>query len=263
MESFFRWTAWTMNTPKAYGVFHLTFTFVGFAVIILLAWLLRKLNDKQNRILLLCIGIFLALTELYKQLFYYYVIEDGRYPLRILPFQLCSVPMYMCIFCGCCKSEKINSWLYEFMFTFNMFGGILPFIEPSGINHPYITLTVHAYLWHMTLVFVGLYLYLSKRACTNWKGYFKGLTVFVVCVLVAQIINVILQGKDGAAMFYISPYVQSSLIILKDIYAKYGWVVNMIMYVLGLTIAGGAIYYFGYLFRVLQEKRQRKKKQTA
>ena len=170
MKDFFMATAWTMETPKPYGLFHLLFTFIGLAVVIVVAFLLRKLNDKQNRIFLLCIGLFLLITEVYKQLFYYYVIGNNSYQWWIFPFQLCSVPMYLCIICACCKSEKFNSWLYEFMFAFNFFGGIITFIEPSGINHPYVTLTLHAYIWHLLLIFIGFYLYFSKRACRNWKG---------------------------------------------------------------------------------------------
>ena len=103
---FFQWTAWPMETPKPYGTFHLLFTFIGIPLVIFIAFLLRKLNDKQNRILLFCVGIFLLLTEVYKQLFYYFVIHGGTYyPLWILPFQLCSVPMYLCIICAFCKNK--------------------------------------------------------------------------------------------------------------------------------------------------------------
>ncbi|MBP3619647.1 MAG: YwaF family protein [Clostridia bacterium] len=263
MEKFFKWTAWPMTQPQSYGVFHLTFTFVGLAVVILLAFLLRKLSNKQNRILLLCIGLFLLVMEIYKQLFYFYVYGGGQdWTWWIFPFQLCSVPMYLCIFCGFCKSERINSVLYDFMFAFNFIGGVITFTEPSGINHPYWTLTLHAYIWHMLLIFLGVYLFWSKRACVSWKGYLKSLSVLGVCVLIAQIINVSLQGIDGTTMFFISPYAPNNLPFFSGIYANYGWIVNMILFVLALVLAGGICYYLFYLFRILHEK-QKQKKQTS
>lgn len=258
MEKFFKWTAWEMQTPQAYGTFHLLFTFIGLAVAILVAFLLRKLNDKQNRIFLLCIGIFLILTEVYKQLFYYYVIGGGNYVWWVFPFQLCSVPMYLCVVCGLCKNERFNKYLYDFMFAFNFFGGIITFIEPSGINHPYITLTLHAYIWHMLLIFIGFYLYFSKRACTSWKGYFKGLGVLGVSVALAQIINLCLKGKGGANMFYISPYAGNALFFFGDFCNQHGWLANMCLYLFGLVLAGAIIYYLGYLIRYLTSRRKTK-----
>lgn len=258
MANFFKATAWVMETPKAYGAFHLIFTLVGLSVVVGAAYFLRKLNDKKNRILLLCVGVFLIITEIYKQMFYYYVIGNGSYQWWIFPFQMCSIPMYLCVFCACCKNERVNKWVYDFMFAFNTFGGLLAFIEPSGINHPYITLTLHAYIWHMTLVFLGIYLYLSKRACTDKKGYFKGLIFLGISVAIAQFINVVSKGIDGINMFFISPYNANNIIVFKDIYIKYGWVVNMFLYVLALILAGAIVYYLGYMFRYLAARRKKK-----
>ena len=53
LDSFFTATAWEMTPPVAYGPFHLTFTFVGFALCAFLAWKLRHISEKGNRIGLL------------------------------------------------------------------------------------------------------------------------------------------------------------------------------------------------------------------
>ena len=97
LETLIEATAWGMEKPKAYGPFHLIFTFVGLAVCVLLAYLLRHTGKRGNKAVLLSVGIFLAVTELYKQLFYYYYIGDHTYQWWIFPFQLCSVPMYLCL----------------------------------------------------------------------------------------------------------------------------------------------------------------------
>ncbi len=255
MKEFFEWTAWAMEKPTSYGAFHIIFTLILLGLAILGAYLLRNTNDKQNRIVLATVGIVLLIFELYKILFHIYEESYGWGFWGVFPFQLCSVPMYLCIFCALCKNKKINSWLYEFMFCVNMFGGIMAFLEPSGIHHPIITLTVHAYLWHMTLIFIGLYLYLSKRVCNDRRSYINGIIVYYIACVIAQSFNLIYGDKINC--FYISPYVQSPLAVFKDIYASCGWFVNMFLLMLGITIASAVIYYTGYFIRAKRSAKEK------
>lgn len=142
------------------------------------------------------------------------------------------------------------------MFAVNMFGGMMAFIEPSGIQHTYITLTVHAYIWHMALIFVGLYLYFSRRACIQPRAYGKAVAVYLLSCVIAQGFNLIFGDKINC--FYISPYKQSPLAVFKDIYASCGWIVNMLLLILALVLASAAVYYIGYALRVKAAKRKEK-----
>ena len=97
IDSFFESIAWPMERPPSYGTFHILFTLIGFAVCSLGAWKLRKVSDKfAGRILFSC-GLFLTVSEVFKQLFYYYAMMDNCYSWGDFPFQLCSIPMYMCL----------------------------------------------------------------------------------------------------------------------------------------------------------------------
>ena len=250
MRTFLEWTAWEMEKPAAYGWFHILMTAGLLALTVFAAYLLRNTNEKQNRIVLGVVGGFLLVTEVYKIAFHMTVNPYDWYFWGAFPFQLCSVPMYLCVFCALCRNEKVNSWLYEGMFAVNMVGGIMAFIEPSGIQHGYVTLTIHAYVWHMLLVFVGLYLYMSKRVCTDKGSYRKAAGVYLAACGVAQGCNLIFGDKINC--FYISPYVQSPLAVFKDIYAACGWVVNMVLLMLAVLLASAAIYYVGYALRVLK-----------
>ena len=58
-------TAWKMIPPKAYGGFHLIFTLVGVLLSVLLAYRFRHLGERGNRRLLVSVGVFLMLTEVY------------------------------------------------------------------------------------------------------------------------------------------------------------------------------------------------------
>lgn len=248
MKAFLHWTAWAMEKPASYGVFHLLATAILLTAAIAAAWMLRNADERRNRIILGAVGVFLLLTEVYKIAFHMVVDPYGWGFWGTYPFQLCSVPMYLSIFCAFCRSQKRNAWLYEFMFAVNMFGGIMAFIEPSGIHHPYWTLTVHAYVWHMLLIFIGLYLYFSKRACLDKHSYRKAAVTYLASCAVAQTMNMIFAGKINC--FYISPYVQSPLAVFKDIYAACGWIVNMVLLMLAMLLASAAVYYIGYYFRI-------------
>ncbi len=255
MKEFLEQTAWAMEKPTSYGTFHIVFTLILLGLTVLGAYLLRNTNEKQNRIVLATVSAILLVFELYKILFHIHVESYGWGFWGVFPFQLCSVPMYLCLFCAFCKNKKVNSWLYEFMFSVNMFGGIMAFLEPSGIHHPIITLTVHAYLWHMILIFIGLYLYMSKRVCNDRRSYIKGIVVYYIACAIAQSFNLIYGDKVNC--FYISPYVRSLLAVFKDIYASCGWFVNMFLLMLGITLASAVIYYVGYFIRVKRTAKEK------
>ena len=235
MEKIVRAIAWPMEKPQTFGAFHLSFLIGGVALCILLAFLLRNTSEKANKILLFSIGIFLVVCEVLKQFFYYYVIGNGSYQWWIFPFQLCSVPMYLLLFVPFIKNKKVQGWFYNFLATYNLVGGFVSMIEQSGLSHPYWFLTMHAYIWHLMLVFIGFYLVGSKRACKSFKDLIPAIIVFVCLCGVAQIINIIFR-EHHLAMFYISPFQPTPLFIFNSIEAKIGWVGNMIVYMIALTL---------------------------
>lgn len=246
-------TAWEMEKPKPYGAFHLIFTVVGFALCVLLAWRLRGLGEKGCRRLLLGIGGFLIVTEIYKQLFYYYHIGGGSYQWWIFPFQLCSIPMYFCVIASLLKNGRVKHAMFCFMTTFNLLGGAISFAEPSGLLHDYWTLTWHAFLWHMCLVFVGFYLIASGRGARNWRDYRLAVVTFFILAAIAFAINLIFFDVSGGSinMFYVGPR-NSPLIVFKQISEAAGWYVSTLLYIPALCI--GALLVF--LPRLLWERRR-------
>lgn len=257
LDIFFAWTAWEMEKPAAYGLFHVLMTVALFTLTVCAAYRLRHTNPRQNRLVLGAVGGFLLITEVYKIGFHLTVNPYGWGFWGAFPFQLCSVPMYLCLVCALCRNERFNRWLYEGMFAVNMVGGIMAFAEPSGIQHGYLTLTLHAYVWHMLLVFVGLYLYLSRRACTDGKSYGKAVVMYLTVCGVAQGFNLIFGDKINC--FYLSPYVPSPLAVFKDIYASRGWLVNCFLTMLATLLGAAIIYYIGYALRRHGRKQEREK----
>ena len=250
LEKFIRATAWEMEKPAAYGAFHLIFTFVGLAAVIGAAYLLRRTEKKANRTVLLSVGIFLILTEVYKHLFYYYVMGNGDYPWWIFPFQLCSIPMYFCIIAPLLPEGKLQRALYSFMGSFNLLGGLMAFIEPSGIVHGHWTLTLHAFVWHMLLIFVGVYLLACGRAGSEKKDYLHSVYVFLCLCAVAFLLNVVI-GKltgEGINMFYVGPQ-NSPLAVFKTISERFGWYVSTALYIPAVCLGAFVVFLPMHLYR--------------
>ena len=243
LEQFINATAWPMTEPASYGPFHLIFAFVGLAAAALLARRLRRLSDKGNRILLLTCGIFLLLSEIYKQLFYYYFIGQRSYQWWIFPFQLCSVPMYLCIIAPLLKPGKVQQGMYNFMMIYNLLGGFMAFVEPSGITHAYWTLTLHAFIWHMMLVFIGLYLAFSDRAGKTMKDYRAASVTFLCLSGIAFCINLIFwkAAEGDINMFFVGPRI-SPLIVFEWIAETFGWYVSTALYL--PVVCLGAFLFF-------------------
>lgn len=240
-------TNWQIQTPKAYGVFHLTFTIIGFLVCGLLAYRLRNISQKASRRLLIGVGVFLMVTEVYKQLFYCLVIHESGYTWGIFPFQLCSVPMYLCVIAPLLKRGKLQSSLYTFMMLYNLLGGAISFAEPSGLLHSYATLTAHAMIWHMLLVFVGLYLMFSGLGGRTILDYRRSTFVFLALCLVAFTINLVFRDVSGGSinMFFVGPS-NSSIVVFKQISERFGWYVSTALYIPAICLGA----YF--IFRVIQ-----------
>ena len=236
-------TAWKMTPPPAYGVFHLSFTAIGIALCFFLSYRLRALSEKGHRRVLFFSSMILILTEIYKQLFYYFYINDNTYAYNIFPFQLCSVPMYLCLIASFLKPSPMRDGLYGFMTTYNLLGGLMAFIEPSGITHEYWTLTLHAYLWHMMLIFIGVYLIMSGHFAKTKKDFSRATVTFLVLCVVAFAINLLLRDVSGGKinMFYGGPS-DSPLFFFKGVSKKFGWYISTLLYI--PTVILGAFLLF-------------------
>ncbi len=236
-------TALPMTPPSAYGAFHLTFALVGFGLSLFLAWRLRNIGEKKGRVLLFCVGGFLLCCELYKQLFYTFCIGEWGYKWWIFPFQLCSVPMYLCLIAPLLKPGRVSKAMYNFMMIYNLLGGFITFFEPSGINLSYWGLTLHAYTWHMTLVFVGLFLRFAGFGGRRMQDYWMASATFVALCAIAFCINVLLRDVSGGDinMFFVGP-ANSSLVVFKDIAERFGWYASTLLYIPAVCLGAYLIF---------------------
>lgn len=251
LECLLRLTAWPMTPPVLYGPFHLLAAFGGSAAAIWAAWLFspkdhlntnsRIHQQKFDRIMLIS-GVILLIGELYKQLMNFYVVNDHVYDWWIFPFQLCSLPMYLCPLLIMIHTEKRHRILCTFLLDFNMMGAVATFIDPSGIFHPYWMLTLHGILWHLMLIFVGFVIIFSHEADLTTRGFLRTLPLFAFFCLAAEVLNGILHRFSAANLFYISPWEMSTQLLFGDIDRILGRPIGILLYILAMAAGAWLIH---------------------
>lgn len=241
---FLKWTAWPMEPQPLFGTFHLTYLAAGLTLAFLGAFLLRGINERQNRTLLCAIGLFLFISEVYKQLFWLYAITYQDYPFIIFPFHLCSVPMYLCPVAAFLPAGRMRSALYDFMASFCFVGGIISLAADGGLLRNYWTMTFHSLNWHLILVFLGFYLGMSGRAGAGGKrGFLRAAAVFYALAAVAFCINMAMMevSRGTIDMFFVGPG-SMNVVVYADIAKTTGRPVVTLLYLVTITLASWVSY---------------------
>lgn len=243
-------TAVHMEVIPPFGAVHLTIVIAGTAVALLLALALRRTS---GRAVLLAVGLVLLLSEVYKQLFWYYAVGYALYPFRIFPFHPCSMPMYFCVPAALMREGRNRQTLVDFMACYCLIGGFASLFVPEGLTYSYLPLTIHAFAWHLMLTFLGLWLGLSGQV--GRKGGFGGVfALYVGLCLAAFYINVGFWNASGGTidMFFVGP-APMTVAVYSDIAAVIGRLPVTLFFM--ATYSLGA-YAFFRLFRLFGEKRR-------
>ncbi len=258
-------TEYPITRPEAYGLYHILFMVISLIVMVVFCYLMRKNNDKTFRIVMFCFGSFLIITEIYKQFYYYYTIGVEGYDWDMMPFQLCSVPMYLSVAVGCLKKNKIRDVLCTYLVTIGFLGGIMAYLEPSGILHNDLFKLLHSSIWHAMLIFMALYILFTNNACRNLKEFPNALIVLSGVVVVATILNLVFysKAKNGFNMCYISPFRNTPLAVFKDFDVFFknllgdypGRIVSIIIYLIAVSLGGFIIFVIEYYIIKLIKKK--------
>ena len=243
-ESILRVTAWPMTPPAPYSAFHILLTLFGAGLAVFFARIFSKKIRSTSapepyfrRILFSC-GVLLALMELYKQAFLYVIEFDSHFDWWYFPFQLCSVPMYICLAAPLLRSEQTLRRAATFLQDFGLLGGIMALAVPPGLMHPYWTMTLHGFIWHFILLLLGLLSCMSGSAGHTRRDYLEILPFFLLCCLIACVINIAAGPTADADMFYISPFHPSSQPVFHQIACALGIFCGNLLYVLSMIVGG-------------------------
>ena len=275
---FLQMTSQRMYQPHIGGVFHvfavmITVTLAVFAsVLVVRATCSRRARSvgsierygaggqpgyKKRIRFLAAAGWLMALSEIYKQLFLYHIVNEGAFDWWFFPFQLCSVPMYMCILLPFVK-ENVQKILLTFMTGFTFISAVCALIYPEDMLRPYVSLTVHGFAWHGVLLMISIVAGASGMADLTLKGYIRSVFLFLGLSAAAVGINVIGERISAESilrsypnMFYLSPYHMSDQPFVDIAEKSLGRLPAMGLYVLAIILLAGVT---DFIFRIISRK---------
>lgn len=243
-----------VSVPSVYGLYHI----VTFALIILMtAWLcirFRDAEEKTVRRILLTAWIFMVIGEVVKCLLFALTVTDGvaswSFPWHAFPFQLCSTPLYVLPIAIFCRG-RIRETAHVFLMTFSLVGGLAVLIYPESVFTEFLGINIQTMMHHGLQVALGIYLAVCERRNLNLRHFAKAVPAFLMAAIVALILNIgvyhIYAAKGGGIpefnMFFISPYFDTNLPIVGDVYAAVSYPVFLTVYLLGLPIVALIPYY--------------------
>lgn len=138
------------------------------------------------------LSFLLFVMEIFKQC---YLLINNMWSLWYIPFQLCSMPMYLFIF-------KRNKGYLKFIKTYSLLGAICALCYPMDMIAHGLILCIHSYLFHYIIILMSAIIIFNKL---DKDETFKEATkLFLMMCLIATIINLTLNNMGEINMFYIN-----------------------------------------------------------
>ncbi len=246
LEKWIRMTAFQTEAPKIYGPFHILMTLAMLAGAFFLYLALRNRPVKQKKKLLFVFGCLMALSEVWKQLFVYFIMTEEGYNWWYFPWQICSMPMYLCIAQYFLKGKAANA-VYAFLASYGMSGALLALILPMDMLRIYPVLTMHGFLWHGLMCAEAL-LAVTLIPKEQRKEAFLHSILLLLCLAgIAEIINTIgdrtaVRPSYAPDMFYISPFRSTGQPFFSTVEKQFGEAAEIAVY-LSTFCAGSSVVY--------------------
>ena len=202
--------------PGMFSWFHILSLVLMVAFTVALCLLVgRKHSDKTDRIVVGVFAALLTLGEIFKQLFWF--VFYGYYRFEIMPYQFCSVPIYVSLFATLAPWAKVREVCYRFLAFFGIIGGITVMAVPTAVLYTYfIPISIHSMVWHAILIAMCAYLIVSRgygRKLVELRTPFFMFLGFVALAIIGNVLVYKLhlgtdacQPGDNLSMFYLSPY---------------------------------------------------------
>ena len=219
----------------------------------------NKPSDK--RIFYLVGGLLMAVSEVWKQYTLTFTLGHGHYNWWYFPFQLCSIPMYLCLLIPWIRSDRLRRTCLTFLADFGLLGGIFAFFDTSGMQYKLLPLTIHSYLWHILLILIGLYtgfsgmdhsrfpsrhrLRFSDHPYTpdfSFRGYLCSSEFYLFCCLIATGCNYLFHPFGKINMFYISPHYWMNQVVFRNITHSFGNPAGILSYIAATMIGAGILH---------------------
>lgn len=182
--------------------------FILLLIIIPVYYLGYLLKDKKD--LIYKISLILFILEIIKQI---YLIINKMWNVWYIPFQLCSMPMYLWLF----KKTKINDAYLTFLSSYTLLSGIVALAYPMDMINHGLFLFIHSYLWHYLIILMSSLAYFSNKSKLDNKSFYKAALLFISMSIVATLLNIIFNSLGEINMFYINCLREAIQPIVKNV----------------------------------------------
>lgn len=150
----------------------------------------------------------LCILEIWKQIYLTMIV--GHYLWWHFPFQICSVPMYLCFAIG--YGSKNISTLLCYLMTFSTVGAWAGLLGCPYLEWPREIFTLHSYFWHIYLIMLGWIAgHIWMQYYMNDNDFKKATHLFFFFCIIAYCINLIVYPFGGINLFYVNPSVGMTL----------------------------------------------------
>lgn len=150
-------------------------------------------------------GTALACSEIWKQIFL--TAKNGYYDINRIPFQLCSTCMYVALLIPLLKVGIVRDSALAYIGIISFTAAFFYFVNPSAIvQTPYVSIKIHSFLWHWSMLFIGAMVVTSCNLVGNWKAFLGSFIVFAILVLVAVVCNVLYTKLSGNGTSIADPF---------------------------------------------------------
>ena len=197
---------------------------------------------KRQNIFFLCCGIVMSVSEIWKQLTLTYIVHNGTYYWWCFPFQLCSIPMFVCLVLPFIHHTGTYHMLLAFLMDYALLSGIFTFLDTSGLHYSYTPLTIHSYLWHLLLITIGITAGITGKGRCLGIDFLHSTYFYIGACVVATFINIAVHPYGKIDMFYISPYYEMPQMIFHDISVSLGNIPAIFIYIAAI-IAGAFLFH--------------------
>lgn len=187
--------AWTWGGdgsigPQMYSWYHIMWLIIMVGLCVGAVFFAKKYKDPKvvDRTILIIDAILLT-TEVLKQLMYH-IGYYGYLRIDVLPFSLCSIPMYVALVGALVKNEKVKNACYGFLAFFGIVGGLSSMLYPVTLYTSLIYTSIQTMLWHTLLVAMAIYIITAKGYGKSFKkDVLPAFIIFAACSLIAVGLN--------------------------------------------------------------------------
>ena len=254
---------WKTATHPYYSPLHFVaigvmFVFLALGVIL---GIKAKGNSKSRDKAMTILGFVFIALEIFKITFRL-IVKEGA-DLTLIPFQICSIPMYLLPFIYFMKEGKLKQAFIGYVSFQSFTSAFFYFVRPAAaLNTAYVAITVHSVLWHSLMVASGVYAMIAYGLLTKegFRSFIYSYILWVVTVVIAVILNIILiKANPGTALnlFYIAPNSTFKYPLLSILFKEpKPYLPFLLVYLVYYFIGGVSVYGIGCGIRALATKKK-------